>query len=189
MTGGTAGKSSRHGSEPVRAERRIEAARGYLALDMPEHALKELAAVGDPRQLRSETDRLRGDAFRLLGRFDDAVVAYTRALAERADALPALMGIAASYRQLGQIGRAVAAMEEANRLHPNEPAVLFALARLYVLDGETSRALGWLGRAVRLCPEVAACAERDADFGPLKSSPHFRLLIEAAEARQQAWGA
>ncbi|HEX6985891.1 MAG TPA: tetratricopeptide repeat protein, partial [Planctomycetaceae bacterium] len=164
MAGGTTGDASRAGGRAVRAERRIEAARGYLALDMPDHALRELAAVGEPHRHRFDLARLRGDALRQQRRFGDAAAAYTRALAERPDSLPALMGVASCYRQLGQLGRAVAAMEEANRLHPNEPAVLFTLSRLYALNGEVPRSLGWLGRAVRLCPEIAACAEREADF-------------------------
>jgi tetratricopeptide (TPR) repeat protein len=186
MTKGAAESASRRGGANTRAARRIEAARGYLSLEMPDHALKELAGVRNPDRHRFDLSRLRGDALRLLGRFSDAAFAYTRALAERPDALPALMGVAACYRHLGQIDRAAAAMEEANRFHPNEPAVLFSLARLYVLGGEPDRALGWLGRAVRMCPEIAAWAERDDDFVSLSANPHFRLIVEAGLARQNA---
>lgn len=186
MAGGTAENASRRDSgTTVRAARRLDAARGYLALEMPDHALAELAAIAEPHRHRFDLSRLSGDALRLLGRFDEAAAAYTRALAERPDALAAQMGVAACYRQLGRLDRATAAMEDANRLHPNEPAVLFALARLYVLTGEAGRALGWLGRAVRICPEVAAWAEQDDDFESLKENYHFRLIVEAAMARQR----
>ncbi len=169
----------------MRADRRIEAARGYLTLDMPEHALKELGEIPESSRHRVDGLRLRGDAFRALSQDEKAIAAYTRTLAERPDCLPALMGAAVCYRRLGQLGRAVAAVEDANRLHPNEPAVLFALARFYVLIGETPRAMGWLGRAVRICPDVAGWAETDDDFTPLKASPHFQLLMDAARARQR----
>lgn len=186
MAGETAENASRRGDgTAARAARRLDAARGYLALEMPDHALAELAAVREPQRHRFDLSRLRGDALRLLGRFDEAAAAYTRALAERPDALPAHMGAAACYRHLGRLDRAAAAMEDANRLHPNEPAVLFALSRLYALTGETPRALGWLGRAVRICPEVADWAEQDDDFAALWANPHFRLIVEAAQARQR----
>ena len=177
--------SRRDGGATARAARRVEAARGYLALDMADHALAELKAVADAGRHRFDLARLRGDALRLLGRFEESAAAYTRALAERPDSLPAQMGVAACYRRLGRLDRATAAMEEANRLHPNEPAVLFALSRLYTLAGETGRAVGWLGRAVRMCPEVADWAEQDDDFAPLKGSSHFRMIVEAAHARQR----
>lgn len=186
MPNDAAESTSRRGGAHTRTARRIEAARGYLSLEMPGHALRELADVPDPDRHRFDLARLRGDALRLLGRFSDASLAYTRALAERPEALPALMGIAACYRHLGQIDRAATAMEDANRLHPNEPAVLFSLARLYLLGGEPGRALGWLGRAVRMCPEIAAWAERDDDFAGLSANRHFRLIVEAGLARQAA---
>ena len=185
MTGGAAEKASRRGSEsPVRIERRIDAARGYLTLEKPEHALRELAGAAGSLRHRFDVSRLRGDAMRLLGRYGDAVGLYTRALAERPDALPVLMGLASCYRHLGQLSRATVAVEEANRLHPNEPAVLFAMSRFYALAGETERAFGWLGRAARICPDIAGWADRDADFAAVKAIPHFQWLLEAARIRQ-----
>lgn len=186
MSGGAAGNTSRHGYDAaLGAERRIEAARGYLTLEMPEHALRELNEIPEAGRNRVDCLRLRGDALRGMSQFEAAIVAYTRTLAEWPDCLPALMGAANCYRRLGQLGRALAAVEDANRLHPNEPAVLFALARFYVLTGETRRGMGWLGRAIRVCPEVAAWADADPDFEPLKASPHFELLMEAAKTRQR----
>jgi tetratricopeptide (TPR) repeat protein len=187
MSGGAAGNAGRRNREAsFGAERRVEAARGYLALEMPEHALREIGQISDAGRYTIECLRLQADAYKSLLRFEEAVAAYARTLVEWPDCLPALLGIATSYRRLGQIGRAVAAVEEANRYHPNEPAVLFALARLYMLTGETSRALGWLGRAVRMCPEVAGWAEADDDFENVKQNPYFQLLLDAAKARQRA---
>ena len=186
MSGGTAGNARRRSREASMAtDRHLEAARGYLALEMPEHALREIRQIGEEGRYVLECLRLKADAYKALFRFEDAVTAYTRTLVEWPDCLPALLGIATCYRRLGQVGRAVAAVEDANRYHPNEPAVLFALARLYMLTGETSRGLGWLGRAVRMCPEVAGWAEADADFACIRQNPYFQLLLEAAKSRQQ----
>jgi tetratricopeptide (TPR) repeat protein len=187
MSGGAADNSSRRGREASMGyDRHLEAARGYLALEMPEHALREIGQIGGKVRDAADCLRLKGDAFKALLRDDDAVTAYTRTLVEWPDCLPALLGIATCYRRLGQLGRAVAAVEDANRYHPNEPAVLFALARLYMLTGETSRALGWLGRAVRMCPEVGGWAEADEDFSCVKQNPYFQLLLDAAKTRQRA---
>jgi len=187
MSGGAAENSGRRGQEASMSyDRHLEAARGYLALEMPEHALREIGQIGGKGREAADCLRLKGDALKALLRFDDSVTAYTRTLVDWPDCLPALLGIATCYRRLGRVGRAIAAVEEANRYHPNEPAVLFALARLYMLTGETSRALGWLGRAVRMCPEVGGWAEADDDFERVRQNPHFQLLLDAAKARQRA---
>lgn len=185
MTAGAAGKSSRRTTDSVlQTRRRIEAARGYLALGMPDHALAELAAVKDRHRHRFELFQLRGDAYRSLERWAEAISAYIRALAERPDALPVLMATAECYRRLGKIDRAVTAMEEANRISPNEPAVLFALSRYYLIAGHMPRAFQWLGLAIRRCPEIAAFAAEDADFASIKAHPQFLQWLAAAAARQ-----
>lgn len=187
MSSGTPGSTTRQGCRPfARAERRIEAAKGYLALDMPEHALRELEEALVPQHCRFHTLKLRADALRRLGRFSEALAAYTRALAERPDALPVLMSTACCYRQLHRLDRAIAAMEEANRFHPDQPAVLFALSRFYVIAGEAERSLSWLGRALRICPEIANLVDADSDFAPLRPDPHFHRLLEVAKYRQTA---
>lgn len=182
MAGGNAGGRCRPGSPPD--DRRIEAARGYLLLDMPRHALEELAAVRNVETHRFDVARLRGEALRLLGRFREAALAYSRAIAERPQSLTARLGAAACDRELGRPDRALAAMEEANRLHPNEPAVLLALSQFSAVAGEYDRALAWLDRAARICPEVAAWAERHEDFASLTTHPRFRLIIDQARCRQ-----
>ena len=187
MAAGTVGDENRRGhGTALRSARRIEAARGYLALAMPGHALTELEAACQLETPSFDLWRLKGDALRSLERFAEAAGAYNRALAERPDALTAQLGVVACYRQLGRIDRAVAAMEEANRLHPNEPAVLVSLARLYAVSGEAGRALDWLGRAVRICPDIAGWAEQDEDFAALATAPRFRAMIESALLRLQA---
>lgn len=187
MSSGASESTSRQGHSPVaRAKRQIEAAEGYLALGMAEHALEELRRVSTATRLRREKLRIEADALCLLGRFADAMTIYTRALAERQDCLPILMGIAHCYRQLDRLDCAIAAMEEANRFHPNEPAVLLTLSRLHASLGQTQRAISWLGRALRICPEIAEIAQEDATFATLHVDAHFLRLIEVAKVRRAA---
>ena len=181
--GATGSAGGRLGRGVLQARRRIEAARGYLVLEMYEHALRELAAVRDASLHHFEIHQLRGEALRGLGRWSEAIVSCTRALAERPRSLPVLMAAADCYRALGKIDRAIATLEEANRLFPNEPAVLFLLARLSVTSGDAPAALQWLDEASQICPEVALYAEDDLDFAALKTHPHFRRLVELAVSR------
>ena len=163
-------------------QRRIEAARGYLALEMFDHALGELDVIRQQSQYRFERYRLRGEALRGLNRWNDAVVAYMQALAERPQALPLLLAIAECYRRLGRLDRAMMALEEAYRIGPDEPAILYEMARLYLLSGNLPCGLPWLARAVQSCPDLAGLAEGDVDFTTIHDLPWFQQLLDAAAA-------
>lgn len=162
-----------------RARRRLEAACGYLALGMPTHAVQELAGVPDGPRFRFDVCRLRGDALRAAGLFAEAEADYARALTERPDALPVVFKRADCQRRMGRLDAAIAGMEQANRLRPDQPAVVYALARFCTLAGERERALDWLARAVSLCPEIGPDAACDADFVPLRFDPRFRRIVTA----------
>ena len=167
-----------------RSIRRLEAARGYLDLGMPDHAIRELAAIGV--DYRFQQARVRGEALCQLERFDEAIAAYRRALAECPDSLPIMMGLARCFQRQGQLERAVMMLEEANRLYPSEPAVLFALARSAALRDDIEGTLTWLGRAMRLCPDVAVWAETDPDFAQFRQLPDFLWFVEVAKLRIDA---
>jgi tetratricopeptide (TPR) repeat protein len=181
-------------------ERKLEAACGYLELNMPEHALRELARIADPEAVPFEFNRLRGEALRAAGQFELALEAYSRAMAEKPEELSVLMGMAWCYKRTGQLPRAIAAMEQAYQTHPKELIVLYNLACYFSLAGEKAQALSWLGRALRmesslrkLNPESEAgvaswrsigqsepsLRERiaeESDFDPLRNDPDFQYL-------------
>lgn len=74
---------------PMQDLARIRLARIALELEDAGTALAHLDAIGGATQL-SLAEELRGDALRLLGRHDDALVAYERALASAEMARPLL---------------------------------------------------------------------------------------------------
>lgn len=168
----------------ARSRRHLEAARGYLLLEMPGHALRELARIC--ADYRFQKSRLRGEAFLQLDRINEAIAAYRSALRDCPDALAILMGLANCHRRAGEVDQAIATLEEANRLHPGEPAVLYALARCAGRQDDVDGALTWLGRAMRLCPEVAHWAETDPDFQRLLTLPDFVWFVEVAKSRVDA---
>ena len=54
-------------------ERRLEAASGYLELEMAGHALKALDEIKDPEAIPFDFNRLRGEALKTLGRWEPAL--------------------------------------------------------------------------------------------------------------------
>jgi Tfp pilus assembly protein PilF len=181
-------------------ERKLEAASGYLELNMPEHALRELGRIADPEAIPFEFNRLHGEALRATGQFEAALAAYARAMAEKPEEIDVLMGMAWCYKRTGQLPRAIAAMEQAYQAHPKELIVLYNLACYFSLAGEKAQALSWLGRALRmesslrkansesesgslswrgigqLEPSLRERIAGEPDFDPLRNDPDFQYL-------------
>lgn len=163
----------------TRRERRLEAARGYLMLDMPRHAVRELDAIEDPEKIPFELNQLRGEALKLRGEYEAALAAYNRALAEKPTDLTVLLGMAWCYKRTDQLSRAISAMEQAYRNQPNESIVLYNLACYFALDGNKTQALSWLGRALRMESSLRKLIPNESDFDRLRDDPDFQFVIGA----------
>jgi tetratricopeptide (TPR) repeat protein len=180
-------------------QRKLEAACGYLELNMPEHALRELNRIDDPETSVLDFNRLRGEALRALDRFEDALEAYGSAHAVDSDDIGVLAGMAWCYKRTGQLPKAIEAMEQAYQAHPKELIVLYNLACYFSLAGEKAQALSWLGRALRmesslrkqqsegesglaswgfsqLEPSLRERIAEEPDFDPLRNDPDFQYL-------------
>lgn len=163
-------------------ERRLEAARGYLALDMPDHALKELRAVDDPGACRFEFSRLQGEALRQKHCYAEAFQAFSRADDASPDDLGVLLGMAWCLKRTGRLPEAIAAMERASEVAPQAPIVLYNLACYWTLAGDKNNALSWLGRALRRDASLRKLIPQETDFDPLRDDPDFRFIVETVAA-------
>jgi tetratricopeptide (TPR) repeat protein len=175
--------------------RRLQAASGYLDLEMPAHALRALEGIARPEATPFEFHYLRGQALRLAGRFGEALVAFSRAREYQPENLDVLMGLAWCFKRTDQLARAISTMEEAYRAHPKVPVVLYNIACYYSLAGDKTQSLSWLGRALRMeaslrkqvgdDPDLQALGMRtslrdlipdESDFDSLRNDPDFQYL-------------
>jgi len=163
----------------ARREKLLEAARGYLTLDLPVHALKQLRAIKDPEKCPFAISQLRGEALRQNKEYDAALNAYHRALAEKPTDLSVLLGMAWCYKRTDQLPRAIEAMEDAYRAAPTEPIVLYNLACYFSLAGDKTRALSWLGRALRMNSSLRMLIDDESDFDELRDDPDFQFIAGA----------
>ena len=159
-----------------RCERRLEAADGYLLLEMPDHALRELDAVSDPEPVAFRYYQLRGEALRQKCRHEEALPAFERAHACRSDDLTVILGMAWCYKRTGQLPKAIAAMEDAYQSHSDEPIVLYNLSCYLALAGQKEQALSWLGRALRMQPSLRRLILDETDFDRLRGDPDFEFV-------------
>ena len=103
----------------VRTMKRLASAQGYLELRMPGQALESLQGIGEPGPLRGAVEMLRGKAFWLQHRYDDAAQSL-RVAAQSIDAphdRPAWMALSIYYRNQGEPGKAMDSLARARGAH------------------------------------------------------------------------
>jgi len=158
-------------------ERALEAAEGYVMLEMPRHALRTLAGIADDGEDRFELHKLRGEALRLEEEYEAALVAFDKALSESSDDVSVLLGMAWCYKRTDQLHRAIDMMERAYQAAPQESIVLYNLACYFALDGNKASALSWLGRALRMQRSLRKLIPDETDFDGLRSDPDFQFIV------------
>ena len=176
-----------------RPEQLLEQAEGYLLLEMPRPALDRLAAIDDPEFKPFDVHKLRGEAHRVAGDFEDSLNAFHAALGHlpestdtREERVGILLGMAWAYKRIDQLQRAIAVTTQAHRLVPDDPIVMYNLACYHSLDRNKDQALSWLGRAIRTQASIRKLITDETDFDPLRDDPDFQFvagLRDAADSR------
>lgn len=160
----------------IRRNRHLQAAEGYLTLQLPDHALDELRTVQSDAETATAVNLLRGEAFRQKGEYRAALRFFRRVLRENPRDVAVLMGMAWCYKRTGRLRRAIRAMRQANRVDPDQPVVLYNLACYYALAGEKPQALSWLGRALRKEGALRKLIPAERDFDGLRDDPDFEFV-------------
>lgn len=170
-----------HTIEPMtispRDRRHLMAAEGYVALEMYEHALRELRTIAAPGELQQTYRLLKAEAHRGLQDWSAALEEFELcALAEPRN-LDVLMGMAWCLKRLNQLSRAIAMMHDAYQSHSDVPVVLYNLSCYYALGRQRTQALSWLARALRMEPGLRRLIDDETDFDPIRDTPEFQKLV------------
>lgn len=160
-----------------RRARLLAEAEGYVALEMYPQALAALDAIADPSGAEFEIYFQRGDILRHQEQHAQALVWLQRASDLKPDNVDLLMAMAWCYKRTAQLPRAITSMEQAYRIAPQEPIVLYNLSCYWALAGNKTQALSWLGRALRLDKDLRRLIDRETDFDSLRQDSDFLKLI------------
>jgi Flp pilus assembly protein TadD len=158
--------------------RQLLAAEGYVALSMPDHALRELSHIQDVADKRYVACMLRGEALLLKKDHANALDSFREAHIERPTDLDALMRMAWCFKRIDQLQQAIDAMKLAYQFHKEVPIVLYNLACYYSLAGEKDDALSWLGRAFRMDRQLLNLIPSETDFDSLRKDVDFQHLLQ-----------
>ena len=163
-----------------RPKRHFNAAEGYLMLEMPEQALRELSCIGPTDSDSEKYYCLLGQAQQLAKHFSEALESYQSAYEKAPENLTTLMGMAWCYKRTDQLPLAISIMEEAHRHHADQPIVLYNLSCYFALAGDKTNALSWLGRSLRMESGLLKLIAQEPDFDSLRSDKDFQFIVESA---------
>lgn len=163
-------------------KRLLNAAEGYLMLDMHEQALRELGRMKPEDQKSEKYFRFLGQAHQFGKQYPEALEAFQHAYDIDPENLTTLMGMAWCYKRTDQLTQAISVMEEAYHSHSDEPVVLYNLSCYFALAGDKTNALSWLGRSLRMEPSLLKLLDEETDFDSLRSDKDFQFIVESAES-------
>ena len=169
----------------IQQRQAIEAAQGYLILELPDAALRQLDVFRDPNETPRAVDQLRGEAFRLKEDYTQALECFERVLPHVEHDLGLLIGMAWCFKRIDRLDKALETMRQAYRGSPKEPIVLYNLACYHSLAGAKDEALSWLGRALRMDNSLRKLISRESDFDSLRNDSDFQLLLRLSECKER----
>jgi cytochrome c-type biogenesis protein CcmH/NrfG len=153
--------------------------------------LKKLLLTNPPRQDRIYF--LLGDSYLNLGQYDPAEEAYKKAIAINPKDAAYYEALASLERREGStnLGEAIAALEAAHRLDPNDTTLSLQLALSYEAKGQLTDAAALIEKIIERAPDMAqahvALARIDFRLGKRAEAKHeTELLKELAAKAQQA---
>lgn len=175
---------------PARDCRILERAEGYLALDLPEAAVKELFGASSAANSSFAWNLLAGEALRNSGRFEQAVRYLERAHELQPDALAVLLSLGWCFKRSDRIDRAIASLREAEKLCPKSdgktlPLVHYNLGCYLALAGRKQDAIETLSRAFERDASYLDLATIEEDLAGLRGDRDFQELVDRLKNRKR----
>ena len=126
----------------------------------------------------------RGEALRVMERYEEAVESLQQAAQIHPDQVHIWLAIGWCEKRLGQIDLAIAALQQAAIIDPENALVHYNLACYFSLAGDKKQSLSWLGRAIRMEQSLRKLIPGEPDFDPLRDDPDFRLIADLSVERK-----
>jgi tetratricopeptide (TPR) repeat protein len=143
---------------------------------MPEHALRELARLGEQAPRDGQACYLHGEALRALDRFSDAIPWLQAASDFLPDNIHVWLAIGWCYKRTGYVELAIDALETALAVESGEAIIYYNLACYWSLASNKRQALSYLARALDIDTNYRDLVHDEPDFDPLRDDPDFQSL-------------
>ena len=178
-------------SHRIRLQQIIREAEGYLELSMlfsdefdtsvarrlaTPLALAALSRLREAGSFRGHALYLKGEAYRALDQFQEAVVPLQAAAEMEPDNIHIWLSLGWCQKRLGRLDLAIEALERAMEHDHGNGIVFYNLACYWSLAGGKEQALEYLTQAFAVNPDYRDMVGKESDFNPLRSDPDFQAL-------------
>ena len=163
-----------------RIKRQLNAAEGYLALNLPERALEILQGRAEWATMQFEASFLTGETLRELGRYREALKPLEVAASLRPGDIGVAIALGWCYKRTQRLAQAIDSLARALRDHPDEPLLHYNLACYWSLANNPRKAVESLGTALALAPDIRSMIGGESDFDAIRGNPDFDRLVGPA---------
>jgi tetratricopeptide (TPR) repeat protein len=116
---------------------------------------------------------LRGQAFRLSARYEQAIQCLSQSLEQNSDNVPAYLALGWCFKRTGHLDLAIEALESALELDGEGSIIHYNLACYWSLSNQPHLASFHLTAALDLNPEFRELIANEPDFDPIRNHPDF----------------
>jgi Flp pilus assembly protein TadD len=160
--------------------RKLSEVEGYLMLEMPRKALEILGSHEDWATMKFAACLLEGEAWRMLGQFQKALIPLEAAAALKPGDPQAAVALGWCYKRTHKLAQAIDALLRAVQSNPTLAILHYNLACYWCLAGDTSKALNALATSLELDPDYREMLAAESDFDGIRQHPEFARLAGAS---------
>jgi len=125
---------------------------------------------------RADSQRLRGEVYRYLGRFDEAVEPLSFVAEQEPEDIGAWLALGWCFKRLGRVDLAIDALEEGLTADPTAAILHYNLACYWALLHNTELAVEYLAQAFEIDPLYRDLVSQEPDFDPIRHDAAFRAV-------------
>ena len=148
-----------------------------LRIPLAERAIRALNRAGEAGAWSAHMLFLRGQAFRTMERYAEAVESLRQAAEIAPTNQHIRLALGWCYKRCQRLDLAIESLEAALDQAPACAILHYNLACYWSLTRNARRAISYLTRALELDPDYRDALSSEADFDPIRSHPHFQSLL------------
>lgn len=126
---------------------------------------------------RAQLLYMRGQALRVMRRYEEAVVPLKESAEQDPDNLSVWLALGWCYKRCGRLDLAIQALEDAMNVDASQAIVYYNLACYWALAKNVKLSVAYLTRAIDLDPNYRDLVESEHDFDPIRDHRDFQLAV------------
>jgi tetratricopeptide (TPR) repeat protein len=141
-----------------------------------QRVLDTLAGIENPGGLQAQILFLRGQSFRAMQRYFEAIEPLTEAAEIEPQNVHVRIALAWCYKRCRRLDMAIQTLEEALEADPAYGIVHYNLACYWSLANNVKFAVLYLSQAFDLEPDYRELVAKEKDFDLIRKHPHFQNI-------------